>query len=91
MCDIVSLGGDLNASLDMQFYSHKLHSLSQQKPKASSGRAREPNWAHFILLREKKIQAKKPPLGEFPKQIPSLGSPHKSRKPHEGFPSACLD
>lgn len=91
MYGMVSLGGDLHASLDMHFCSHKLHSPSQQKPKASSGRAREPNRAHFILLREKKIQAKKPPLGEFPKQISSLGSPHKSRKPPEGFPSACLN
>lgn len=67
MCGIVSLGWDLHASLDMQFCSHRLHSPSQQKPKASPGRAREPNRAHFILLREKKIQAKKASPGRASK------------------------
>lgn len=65
MYGMVSLGGDLHASLDMQFCSHKLHSPSQQKPRASSSRAREPNWAHFILLREKKFEPKSLPWESF--------------------------
>jgi len=63
-----------------------------RNPKLPQAGPGSPDWAHLILLRGgAEIQAKKPPLGEFPKQILSLGSPHRNGKAPGGFPSACLE
>lgn len=86
------LGGDLQASLDVQFCSNVLCSPSWEKPKLTPGRAGEPKpGAPHPSKGEKNYQAKVPPRGEFPKQILGLGSPCSNGKAPGGFPSAHLE
>lgn len=64
-----------------------------RNPKPCQTGLGSPNQAHLILLmgKKKKFKPKSLPLGEFPKQTLSFGSPRRNRKAPRGFPSACLD
>lgn len=99
MCDSVTLEGTCKPAWACDFVSMGFTHHSGRNPKPLWAMLGSPNWAHLIFLqgkrkieiKKKKKSSQKPLLGEFPKQISSLGSLHRNRKAPRGFPSACLD